>query len=461
MDYLAIVVGVAVFLAAGTATTAWLGPSLSGRAGRLGLALVLGPGVVAWLLFLWNLVGVPLGRAGSVAVVVMVTVALILTRRRSALDPVDHESGPLAARVGLALLFAVPIVIGVAFAVTIPPVKDSLANWSLKTLVLFEDGSVFTDELKAEHRYHFHKNYPLLGPLAQVFLYGIRGEVMDAGAKVVFSLVHLGVSLLLVGALRGRLAAPLPLLFGALLAATPHFYGTALDLKFAGSAPSGYAEPMFAALAGATAILVALWLIDRRPGDLRVAALLLGLALFTKNEGMPLALALGLGAGVGLLLDRRRGLPAPRELAIATAILVAVAGPWMGFRATLPAEDENYQEKLLDPEILADKAWRAPTILVFSAEEALGADHHGMAWPLLLMTLLLLWRRLRAPENAALLVTIGVMASVYAAVFVVTPLPIVDSLYTSIPRTYFHMTPVALALVGFLMAADRRDAGAR
>ena len=57
--------------------------------------------------------------------------------------------------------------------------------------------------------------------------------------------------------------------------------------------------------------------------------------------------------------------------------------------------------------------------IVAAAEEALGVDHHGMAWPLLACALVVLRRRLRSPENAALLVMIVAMATVYAAVFVV------------------------------------------
>lgn len=463
MDLVAVAIGIGVFLLAGDAVTGLLGPSVAdSRTGRWAAALLLGPGCVAFLLFLLNLAGVPLGAIGSWTITALVVVGWLALhgRRRRRL----RVARPLPARAGLVadlpvwLLLLVPVAIGLAFAITIPPVKDSLGNWSLKTLVLFEDRTVFTADFHARHRYLFHPNYPLLAPLAQVFLYGLRGAVMDHAAKVVFPLVHLAIALLLVALLRDRLPRRVALLLGALLAATPHFYRTHLDLKFAGSGPSGYADPMFAALAGGTCLLLAAWLRERRPGDLRSGAFLLGLCLFTKNEGLPLTLALGLGVGVALLLDRLRGRSLPRlaEIAVAALLVASVAGPWFAFRAGLPAEDENYQHRLSDPAALRAGAWRTPTILTFSVEEALGSDNHAMVWPLLLAALVVLRRRLLAAENLMLIIVLAAMATVYFLVFVVTPLPIVDSLYTSIPRTFFQLAPVAIGLVGFLLAAEIR-----
>ena len=53
------------------------------------------------------------------------------------------------------------------------------------------------------------------------------------------------------------------------------------------------------------------------------------------------------------------------------------------------------------------------------------------------------------------------MAAVYFAVFVVTPLFILDSLYTSIPRTFFQVSVPAVALAGLLLGRRLEGAGER
>ena len=210
----------------GDAVVSWIRPRIAeNAAGRLGLALLIGPTVVAFACFALNLAGVRFGPGMSWAVTA-VGVALWLRALQKRRTP-SSAAGPAArARVGIRAglwgLLAGPVLVGAALAWTIPPVKDSLVNWSLKTHVLWTDETMFTSDFHAEHRYLFHTNYPPLVPIGQVYLYGLTGEPRDRQAKLLFTLFHLGAALVLLGFLARRMSGVVPLALAALAAAVPH-----------------------------------------------------------------------------------------------------------------------------------------------------------------------------------------------------------------------------------------------
>ncbi len=459
----------ASMLAAGDLVAGLLRPSISsapgGLAGRAGLAFLLGPCVVAWLLFVANLAGVPISTWSCRALAALFAAAFVArTLARSAPRPTiapAPRDGVRARAIDsiLIALIVLPVLVGIAFAVATPPVKDALVNWSLKVKLLFEDGTVRSEDLRASQRYLFHPNYPMLVPLAEVFVCGVVGEVVDGIAKVVLAFAHFGAALVVLGGLLPSVGRRGALVAAALVAAIPHFYRSDVLYRFAGSVPSGYADPMFAGLAAGVSVAVVRWFDSRARRDLVLVALLLGFALFTKNEGQPLLAAILAGAALGAWRDRSSVPLRERVSGLLPAVflLAAIAAPWFLFRGELPARDENYQD-LLRSGALVEKLWRVPIIVQCAIQEALAVDRHGFTWPLLAVALIaaILTRnggatRLRGPE-VTLAATIAAMACVYAAVFVVTPLAIIDSLVTSIPRTFFHVDAVAIVLAARLLA---------
>ncbi len=468
MDALALAAGVLTFLFCGDLLLQLLGAE-RGRdaAGRLGLALLLGPGALAFLLFVLSLCDVPLRPAILRGLAALTWAAwgvrFLATRRKVRADaPARARRHFDLASAALLVLFLLPVVIGAAFALVVPPFKDSLVIWSLKALVIFQDGSVYSPDLVAENRFLFHPNYPLLVPLAQVFLFGLRGAALEHAAKIVLPLAHLGIGLALFSYLRPRLGARRALALAALLAATPHFYRTDELYTFAGSTPSGYADPMLAALCGAACLQTLEWLARRQRADLLLAALFLGLAVFTKNEGAALALCVALATAAALLLDRLRGraLPRARDVALGLFAFALVALPWAAHRATLPARDENYPERAR-LEVFEQHAWRIPTLAAAALEEGVAAGRHGLLWPLLLCALVARRRRLLRRENAFLCGVVAGMAAIYFAVFVVTPLHTVELVRATAPRLFFHLAAAVVLFLGVLLAprgrATRRD----
>lgn len=457
MTILAFVLSWIVFAAAGDLAGRWLAPSLrESREGRWGVALVLGPGVVAFACFLLDLLGVRLGSTLSYGLAAIVVGGVVLRGRESlTLEPrIESPTtrSEFVARAACWFVLLGCVALGVAFTLATPPYKDSIVNWSYKTLVLWRDGTVRTDDFLVADRHLYHPNYPLLVPLAQVFAYGLAGEPIDRAARAFQALPHLGIALLVLAAFLGRGSRTLALVFAALVAAIPHFYKADVQFRFAGSVPSGYADPTYAAMTTAAALGVLRWFDTRRPGDLHFAACCLALAAFTKNEAIPFTGALGVGFSIAVALTRtgRASIPNLRTILGAAAVALVIALPWFLFRSGIPERDENYQH-LLTIENLVEGAWRLPLVIVFAAQSVFSFENYGVLWLVMLGMLFVRPRAWSDPGVICLTYVIVAMAGVYTSVFLVTPLPIVDSLATSIPRTFFHLSPLAVVLAGRIL----------
>lgn len=159
---------------------------------------------------------------------------------------------------------------------------DFWALWGLKGRVFFGKGAVDWTFLGDPHSWFQHPDYPLLLPLNYVFVAMQGNGWSDRWLGLITTLF--AVSLVLVA--RDALARELPRHLAALAA-----------LAVAGVAASpwvGMAEAPLVAF-GATGLLML------REGRMPLGAVLLGLAAWTKNEGLSLIVA----AAVGLLLVRR------------------------------------------------------------------------------------------------------------------------------------------------------------
>ncbi len=444
IDLLLLALGLVVMLLAGELVVEAVRPALAERAaGRIGLALVIGPGCVAFPLLVLLALGVPIGSGAAWSIAVVVTGAWLLRRgRRPRLRAAADERLPG----GAAVLLALPVVVGALLALTIPPFKDALSIWSLKAWVLFHDGAFTTAEFGDARRFHFHPNYPLLLPLAEVFLFGIRGEAIDVTAKVVLAFSHLGIVLVVFAHFEPRLGRVPAILLAALVSATPQFYRSDESLSFAGSVPSGYADPLLAALVGSAAIVAIDWIAVRRARDAAAAGLLLGLAVCTKNEGLALTAVFLAALGLAVAIDRRGG-ATRRGILAGAGVLVAIALPWLLARRGLLVADENYLGRLRY-EVVVDSMWRVKIILVSWLAEALAVDRQGLAWVLAPFALVGGRRRLTTGPVLFLALVVAGGLAVYGVVFLVSPLLTLDQIRSALPRTLFHLAPLAVVLVG-------------
>ncbi len=402
--------GVALFAAAGWGISA-LSPTLRRLPAprRLGYAYLLGLAAVAGSLYaLSHWAGVPLDGAAAWTAATLPALlgpAAALGRRWRRPRPIqkrrrrDFWVGAVAAVLTL-------VALGLAADAAVDPLRDwdGRMTWSAQARYLRAAGTVDAEVLQHKRWFVTHPQYPLLLPVAQVAALDAFGQGEDSHA---FRMLYVGAfaAWLLVaydGARRlgGRRPAALAVLLAGLAPLVQ--YGE-------GGAFSAYSDLPLAAFYGA--VLVLLLAAPPRPSTLSsndgwVAGLLLGAALLTKNEGLPLAaLVVALAAGRALVFRRGRPIRVrPRALlapALAAALALAALALLVSWRSGVPnRQDEQYAASFRLAELWPAIVSQAPRIVPAALARMLDWRRWSGFWivvPALLIAgrrAVLRWRRL-------------------------------------------------------------------
>ena len=298
---------------------------------------------------------------GAIAIATLVAG---LARRRGRARPPMDASGSGRAFAAIAAVAGIPLVLR---AVSEPLLKfDAYADWTLKAKLLYGHGGLisgaFDPSTLSSSYAASHREYPLGLPAVEAFDFHLMGGV-DA------RLIHLQL-VLLVAAFAGTiwsltrhrvrppiLAATLLLLFVA-----PSLHTQVL---------AAYADVPIACLWAASALAIALWLMDDGEDRLLLGALLAAGALAIKQEGVVLDGALF--AAVGLALAGRRSAADARRFALAAGCVVLTAVPWQ-----LWARAHHLHDADIAPSLgrMARQVDSLPTIV-----HRLGAELVWLKWP--------------------------------------------------------------------------------
>lgn len=266
-----------------------------GKGVRAGLAILLGFGAVALILYGLSALGIAWSRPAILGAGLAVAAAAWGARARVPDD--GAAGGPRPARGSIPFLaVAAVVVIGHALYSTAGPRIDSDFHeiWGLKGRVFYESGGVDWRFLRSETTFHNHPDYPPVLPL----LFAAAGVMNGAWEDAELGLfgTAAGVALLLIteGVLRRRHAGSW-LVGPAVLALTP------LALTPWG----GNADGLLLAFGAAAVLLVREGIEEGAGQALFAGSVLLGLAALTKNEGMAMIVALALALLIGPAAGRR------------------------------------------------------------------------------------------------------------------------------------------------------------
>lgn len=281
------------------------------------LAFLLGTGIVPGVLLVLSLAGVRWSRASLLAACAVVFAALVaLVIRRS---PAAKEGG---GRISLrpaglaidALTLVTVVGFGIFAAASEPIENDFLAIWGLKAKIFWFHGGIDWGWLTAPGNDFSHPDYPILLPLLHDVVAVIGGQWNDRWLGL-FHPAFAGALLLVVRSLltsemNSDRASALSTFALASLAMPPWI---------------GMAEGPLVAWAAAGLLLLRRALAQREFHHyFPAAAVLLGLAAFTKNEGISFLVAVA----IALLVARRSVRPL---LHLWPAVIIVA--PWMILRA--------------------------------------------------------------------------------------------------------------------------------
>jgi hypothetical protein len=338
------------------------------------------------------------------------------------------KSGAKAPHSKVAYVFhtvTIVALIGYALFATVGPVweYDFLVDWGLKARVFWEGRGIDWPFLQSAWQRAIHPDYPPLLPFAFDAVAIIRGDWSDRWLGILNVAFACALLLIVYRLAVEELRSP----------ANAAFITTAM-VPFAATPWIGIAEGPFIAYATAALLLI-------RIGRTLPGAVMLGLAAFTKNEGLTLIVAVA----IALAATRRW-----RDIVRLWPAIV-IPAPWLVTRSLhrLPTDitSGNVIARILQH--LSDPG-------LFSAL-ALYPLGKRLFWLGILIGIALTFRRLIARERF-LLAALGFQFLFYVAAYLATPHDVQWHVRWSWERLVSHLTPALTTLLLLNLAALWRPA---
>jgi hypothetical protein len=430
----------ALLLVAGAGLLPLVGAARTPRqlAARLGLGWLVGLAAGGVLAALLALAGVAAGWL-FLAVFAGVCAAAGALRLRPEKATVCYKRGALVGLVAAALLIALLVHAGLSFVVA-PLLKfDSWFIWTSKAKAIADLGgapaSVFGDQAGV---YLPHLEYPLLLPALESLDFRVMGA-QDVQAMHLQLLLFAPAGIAALASLLYDIVPPLALAAAALaVGAAPSVLG---ELRTA------YADLPLALVFAAGAVAAARWLVTGERWPLASAAIFLGAAAWTKNEGTLFAaaalVALALAAG-------RRGVGPVAALAAAT---IAIALPWRIYTAVHGIRSEDYRfSDTLRWQYVTGRLGRGPIAVRSLAHSLFAPSHWALLVPLFLVACAaaLAAGSRRLPLYGLLLGLLGLAGLVW--IYVISPLELPDYLGVTSERVIASLVLAGAALSPLLVS---------
>jgi len=396
-----------------------------------GESILLGIALAAGVLLAFSIAAVSWNFLGVASCIAAVAIAAILWRRRGASPDISGFAVPYRPAAGALDLAALVVLGGYTLFATMAPLWefDYLGNYGMKGRWFFEAHAIDWNFLSAPVRLAMHPDYPPLLPLAFDFLALARGQ-WNAAAH---GLLNVAWALALLLVIR-RLALE------ELRSHTAAAFITAAIVPICASPWVGLADGAFVAFGTAAVLLL-------RSGDSRritAAAILLGCAASTKNEGMTLIVAVAIAL---VYAGRRQWLPRLWPA-------IAIPLPWWILRAI-----HHFHSDLAVSGVFARLAGHLadPTpLLIALARYPVGKP---LLWLGIAVALIVIRRAAVERERFAITVIVLQFAA-YIGAYLISPHDLSWQIKWSWERIVSHLTPILtyVILVNLSGVLTREDA---
>jgi hypothetical protein len=435
---------------------------------RIAWANVLGTTVSMLLIFLLHVTSaISLTRWPMLIalLIVIVAFAAIVVRKRLHRNlapttqlPKNAPVSTLAKRIGWALLawIAIKLIMG-SLDVALTPTywDDSFNNWNLRGKAAFVRGELRLELPGSSDDATIGKtgvnSYPPTIPFAKTWLAAIRGKFSDGRVNSIHVVWYIALLVTFYWTLRRRLERSLALFGTYLLASLPLLTVQGFN-PYADVFVAGHILIVWSALLNAAD--------DHRPAVIArwmaIAALAMGLAVFTKNEVLVLHLPLFIAAAVAIVLHHLRSQRLSRVAMIRIIALMGLIGlaivlPWLLFK-WLNGLTFGNAKSILNQEITFEPA-ALQAVWFFLAKEA-----NFLFLPMCAAIVAFAFRTKLSTFPIilpALFVVISMVLQI--AIYVFTPLSTEAIMQTGIGRGFVQIAPIALFVVIIVTAPMLRS----
>jgi len=419
---------------------------------RLSLSYGVGIGAAALQMFIYYFLNIPYTIINLLVFwAPVVAVGLLLPRRTA--QPAGPKSrlslfekflmGGIALEVILAFLRAF-----------LKPLEafDSVAMYAIRSKIIFASGMIPGDFFTNMTLRWPNPDYPLLLPLAQVWVYTFLGGLNDLAVKVLFPSYFLSFLAGFYFLLKRFVSRRESLIFTFILASIPQVN------RFA---TNGYTDLILAYYYSIGVMLLLLGMKDKMIQRMVWGGLFLGFAAFTKNEGIALlAITAIVSIPYILIYLKRRGAKTMRQAVLSLAIAFIAISPWLWTRARYGLDNDVLKLHGALPERIIGifgHLDRIPIIMYEFQKQFFGPKKWNIVWIIFFLLFLANIRKSFREETAYVSVSIIAMFILYSSIYLIIPVdgPINWFVATGVSRLLIHIVPLAVLLTA-LLCRERR-----
>ncbi|MFQ5353881.1 MAG: ArnT family glycosyltransferase [Thermodesulfobacteriota bacterium] len=465
MDYFYLLISLIVPVLAGTFFVRWLLRSEAGAGSfeAVFFGFGVGLGFTALEMFYLGLLGLPFSRVTvALPLLLVILIFSLLSRTRGKVSAVAPVKGlaPSRWRLYLIIIMVSWIALKTGFvlyeSLTRPSYAyDTYINWAVAGKIFFYRAGLIldpTDEHFFGSGYRAFIGHPLHLPLLQTWIALVLGKFHEVYIKAPGLLYFIGILGVLYYGVKREAGAFYALVTVFFMVSVPIFTVHGQD------ACSDLPLSLFA-LSGT----VALWRFFREDSlsYLVLSGILLGMAVFVKNEGLFFPFAAGLVLLVFLLL-RKRAVAAPMAVFIITIALIA--GPWLlfkfhyglGFGHTgTSSEFKWFSDPLYSGQEGYGIHWEVISIglrsMFFNA-------NYNLVFPLWIFATLLAWKKVLRTELKYLYMIILLVFSMFFFIYLTLEVTAVTD-QSGIHRNTLTYLPIVYFTTALVLSAFWPDQG--
>lgn len=418
----------------------------------IAISYMLGIGIVTSEMLLFYFLKLPLRPISILApfgILVLVNAAIRVFRpaRRAPAPPCcEKESGKSG-------IFGIFLAVGITFEAAyaffralIKPIEsyDAVAIYAVKSKMLYLTRAINPDFFNSLSTLFPHPDYPLNIPFIETFLYLCMRDLNDQLVKVIFPLFFLAILAVLYCAVRRFATKNYALTFVFILATIPQFNSYAAN---------AYHELPLACYCFASAILLFGWF--ERPDEswrLVISAILVGLAGWTKNEGLLYCVVNMTVLGAFLAFNFKK--VAARRLFHVAAyplIIVAMLLPWILIKKQYGISNSEIDLANLNPQYLLGQAHKMIPILYEFQKQFFGPKKWNIFWPAALTAIVIFYRRAFSPVGRYIALSIILTVAGYVLFYLISYVDVLYFLGKTWSRFLLHFLPVVVYWLAFTL----------
>jgi 4-amino-4-deoxy-L-arabinose transferase-like glycosyltransferase len=316
---------------------------------------------------------------------------------------------------------------------------DAWCNYGFKAKIFFLERSIPAAKFITHETSIPHRDYPLLIPLMETYIYVFLGKIYEPFAKLFCSLFYVCLIIVFYNQLNKIQNRPLALISTFILSVIPYLLALA---------KSGYADLPLAFFYFVAVIYLFFGLTEPNKKFILLSALFSGFGAWTKNEGLALTLVNILILFIFLLYQRKNKSLSFFIFVKYLSIILLINIPWLIFKNLLFLENDIFNYTNLKTNLtFAVFATKLPVIISGITKMLLfNFKDWNIFWFFCILVILSNFKKMVNTKLSYVFATIVLYLFTCLLPYILSPSNIKWQVTTSLDRVFSHIAPIFLFL---------------